>query len=188
MPMYNAQSRSEFKWTDCRAFMKIMQTVIKNDMTMENWISIMFSSVQSFSHVQLLATPWTAVCQASLYITNSWSLLQLMSIESVMPFNHLILCCPVLLPLQSFPASGSFAMCQLFASGGQSIGAPASVPVLPMNIQSWFPLGLNGLISLLSKGLSRVFSSTTVWKHWFFVTQPSLEISNRLGLLLQLGL
>ena len=71
---------------------------------------------------------------------------------------------------QSFPASGSFPMSQLFASGGQSIGASASV--LPMNIQGWFPLGLTSLISFLSKGLSRVFSNTTVWKHQFFGTQP----------------
>ena len=73
---------------------------------------------------------------------------------------------------QSFPASGSFPMNQLFASGGQSIGASASV--LPMNIQGRFPLGLTDLISLLSKGLSRVFSSTTVWKHQFFCSKPSL--------------
>ena len=74
--------------------------------------------------------------------------------------------------LQSFPASGSFPMSQLFASGGQSTGASASV--LPMSIQGWFPLGLTGLISLQSRGLSRVFSSTTVQKHQFFSTQPSL--------------
>ena len=74
--------------------------------------------------------------------------------------------------LQSFPVSGSFPMSQLFTSGGQSIGA--STLVFPMNIQSWFPLGLTGLISLLSKGLSRVFSSTTVLKHQFFGAQPSL--------------
>ena len=74
--------------------------------------------------------------------------------------------------LQSFPGSGSFPMSCPFASGGQSIGALASV--LPMNIQGWFPLGLTGLISLLSKGLSRVFSSTTVWKHQLLGTQPSL--------------
>ena len=74
--------------------------------------------------------------------------------------------------LQSFPASGSFPVSQFFASGGQSIGASASAPVLPMNIQGWFPLGLTGLISLLSKGLSRVFSSTTVQRHQFFGTQP----------------
>ena len=73
---------------------------------------------------------------------------------------------------QSFPASGSFPTSQFFASSGQSFGALASV--LPMNIQDWFPLGLTGLISLLSKGFSRVFSSTTIWKHQFFSTQPSL--------------
>ena len=76
--------------------------------------------------------------------------------------------------LQSFPASGSFPMSQLFASGGQSIEAPASALVLPMNIQAWSPLGLTGLISLLSKGLSRVFSSITIWKDQFFGAQPSL--------------
>ena len=73
--------------------------------------------------------------------------------------------------LQSFPASESLPVSQFFASGGQSIGASASV--LPMNIQSWFPLGIIGLI-LLSKGLQRVFSSTTVWKHQFFSAQPTL--------------
>ena len=76
--------------------------------------------------------------------------------------------------LQSFPASGSFPMSQLFASGGQSIGASALASVLPMNIQGWFPLELTGLISLQSKGLSRVFSSTTIQKHQFFSIQPSL--------------
>ena len=75
---------------------------------------------------------------------------------------------------QSFPASGSFAMSQLFVSGGQSIGASVSASVLPVNIQGWFPLGLTGLISLLSKGLSRVFSSTTIWKHQSFSAQFSL--------------
>ena len=75
---------------------------------------------------------------------------------------------------QSFPASGSFPMSWLFASGGQSIGASASASVLAMNIQGWFHLGLTSLISLQSKGLSRVFSSTAVWKHQFFGTQLSL--------------
>ena len=75
---------------------------------------------------------------------------------------------------QSFPASGSFPMSRLFASGGRSLGASAAASVLPMNIQVWFPLELTGLISLLSKGLSRDFSSTTIWKHRFFSTQPSL--------------
>ena len=76
--------------------------------------------------------------------------------------------------LQSFPASGSFSMSQFFTSGGKSIGVSISASVLPMNIQGWFPLGLTGLISLLSQGLSRVFFSTTVWKHPFLSAQPSL--------------
>ena len=126
------------------------------------------SSVQSLSCVQLFVTPWTAACQASLPITNSWSLFKLMSVESVMPSSHLILCCLSLLLPSSFQASGCFPRSQFFASGGQSIGASASALVLPMNIQDWFPLGLTGLISLQSKGLSRVFSNTTVQKHQFF--------------------
>ena len=76
--------------------------------------------------------------------------------------------------LKSFPTSGSFPMSQFFASGGQSIGVSASVKVLPMNIQDWFPLGWTGWISLLSKELSRIFSNTTVQKHQFFGAQPSL--------------
>ena len=76
--------------------------------------------------------------------------------------------------LKSFPASGSFPVSQFFASGGQSIRTSASASVLPMNMQGWFPLGLTGLVSLLSKGLSRVFSNTTVKRHQFFGTQLSL--------------
>ena len=95
--------------------------------------------------------------------------------ESVMPSNHRILCHP-LLPLHpSFPESGCFPLSQLFTSGGQSIGASASASVLPMNIQDLFPLGLTALISLLSKVFSKVFSSTTIQRHQFFGTQPSLE-------------
>ena len=93
----------------------------------------------------------------------SWRLLKLMSIKSVMPSNQLILC-PFLL-WQSFPASESFPISQFFASGGQSIWASASTSVLPMNIQGWCPLGLTGWISMQSRGLSRVFSNTTVQKH-----------------------
>src|SRR5574337_1007846 len=94
------------------------------------------SSVQfSCSVLSNSATPWTAARQASLSITNSQSLFKLMFIESVMPSNHLILCRPLLLPPQSFPASGSFQMSQFFTSGGQSIGVSASTSVLPMNIQ-----------------------------------------------------
>ena len=86
--------------------------------------------------------------------------------SSVVPFSF----CP-----QSFPASGSFQMNQLFASGGQSIGVSDSTSVLPMNIQDWTPLGWTGWINLQSKGLSRVFSSTTVQKHQFFSAQLSLQ-------------
>ena len=102
------------------------------------------------------------MCQASLSFTISWNLLKLMFIELVMPSNHLILYHPFSSCSQSFSASGSFLVSWLFASGGQSIGASALASVLPMNIQDLFPLGLTGLISLLSKGLSRIFSSTTV--------------------------
>ena len=244
---------------------------------------IQFSSVQSLSRVWLFVTPWTTACQASLSITNSQSSPKPMSIESVMPSSHLILCCPLLLLpsippsirvfsnesalcirwptywsfsfsispsnehpglisfrmnwlghwsekvkwshsvvsdslqpqglqhtslpcpspipqacsnssplswwchptvsssvvpfsscLQSFPASRSFSMSWSFASGGHSTGVSASASVLPMNIQDWFPLGWTGWISLQSKGLSRVFSNTTVQKHQFFSTQLSL--------------
>ena len=93
-----------------------------------------FSSIQSLSHVQLFVTSWTAADRASLSITNSQSLLKLMSIESVMPSDHLIVCCPFSC-LQSFPASGSFPMSQFFPSGGQSIGVSVSASVLQMNIQ-----------------------------------------------------
>ena len=89
-----------------------------------------------------------------------------------MLFNHLILRHPPLLCLQSFPASGSFPVSWLFTSSGQSTGASPSV--FPMNVQGWFPLGLTGLIALLSKGLRRVFSSTTIQKHQFFGAQLSL--------------
>ena len=116
---------------------------------------------QSLSHVQFFVTTWTAAHQASLSFT-SQSLLKLMSIESVMSSNHLILCCPFSSCPQSFPASRSFPVSQLFTSGGQSIGVSASASVLPMNVQGLFPLGLTGLIPLQSKGLSSVFSNTTV--------------------------
>ena len=106
-------------------------------------------SVQSLSCVHFFLTPWTALLQASLSISNSWSLLKLMSVELVMPSNHLILC----RPLQSFPASRFFPKSQFFTSSGQSIGASAAASVLPMIIQDWHPLGWTGCISLQSKGL-----------------------------------
>ena len=127
-----------------------------------------FSSVQSLCPVRLFATPWIAAHQASLFVTtaracsNSCSLSQWCHptiSSSVSPFSSC---------LQSFPASGSFPISQLFTSGGWSIRFSALASVLPVNIQGWFLWGLTVLISLLSKGLPRVFSSTTIWKHQFF--------------------
>ena len=107
--------------------------------------------VQMLSHVWLFVTPWAAAHQAPLFSIISWILLKFMSIELVMPSYHLILCCPLLLCLQSFPVLRCFLMNQLFTSGAQSPGVTASASVLPGNIQGWFSLGLTGLISLLSK-------------------------------------
>ena len=129
-----------------------------------------FSSVQSLSHVWLFVAPWTTACQDSLSITNSQSPPKPMSIVSVMPSNHLILCHPLLLLPSVFPVSRSFPMSQLLSSGDWSIGASASASVLSVNIWDWFPLGLTALISLQPKGLSRVFSNITVQKHQFFST------------------
>ena len=100
------------------------------------------------------AAPWTAACQASLFITNSGSLLKLMSIESVMPSNHLILCRPLLLLPSIFLSIRAFSNESVLHISGQSIGVSASASVLPMNVQDWFPLGMTGLIFLQSKGLS----------------------------------
>ena len=133
-----------------------------------NFFCFQFSSV---SHVGLFVIPWTTTHQASLSITNSWSPPNPCPLSrwchptissSVVPFFS----CP-----QSFSVSGSFQMSQLFASGGQSIGVSASASVLPMNTQDWSPLGCTGWISLQPKGLSRVFSNTTVQKHQFFGAQ-----------------
>ena len=120
-----------------------------------------------------------------LSFTIALSLFKFMSTELVMLSNHLILCHLLSFCFQSFPVSGSFPVSQFFPSGGQSIGASASASVLPMNIQGWSPLVLTILISLLSKGLSRVFSSTTVQKHQFFGTQPSLWSSSHICAWLQ---
>ena len=117
--------------------------------------------------------PWTAAHQISLSSTISPSLLKFCPLNwwyslTIASSAALFFC------LQSFLTSGSFTMSWRFTSGGQSIGASASVFVLPMNIKGWFLLGLNGLIPLQFRVLSQVFSSTTIWKHQFFSTQPSL--------------
>ena len=115
------------------------------DFPVVQWLVVV---VRSLSHVLLFATPWSAACQAFLSFTVSWSLLELMFIELVMPSNHLILCCP-LFPLPSvFPSIRVFSNESVFASGGQIIETSASASVLPINIQGWFSLGLTGLILL----------------------------------------
>ena len=139
-----------------------------------------FSSVQSLSRVRLFATPWIAARQASLSITNSRSSLRLMSVESVMPSSHLILCRPLLLLPSIPPSIRVFSMSQLFASGGHSTGVSASTSILPMNTQDWSLLGWTSWISLQSKGLSRVFSNTTVRKHQFFGAQPSSQSNSHI--------
>ena len=141
--------------------------------------SLCIGSVQTFSHVWPFVTPWTAACQASLSITNSRSLLKLMSIELVMPSNHLICWTHLFLP-SIFPSIRVFQMSQLFTSDGQSIGVSVSTSVLPMNTQDWSPLGWTGWIYLLSKGFSRVFSNTTAQKHEFFSAQLSLESNSHI--------
>ena len=134
--------------------------------------------VRSPSHVQLFATPWTAARQASLSLTISQSLPKFMFIAWVMQSSHLILWHPLILLLLIFPSIRDFSMSRLLASDDQNTGASASASVLPVNIQGWSPLRLTGLTSLLSKGLSGVFSSTTVWRHQFFGILPSLWSSS----------
>ena len=146
----------------------------------ENPVYLAPSSVQSLSRVQLFAASWatasrlpcpslTPRAHSNSSPSSRWCHPTISS--SVVPFSSY---------LQSFPASGSFLKSQFFTSGGRSIGVSASASVLPMNIQDWFPLGLTGLISLLSKGLSRVFSNTTVQKNQFFGAQLSLESNSHI--------
>ena len=141
--------------------------------------NIQFSSVQSLSHVRLFVT-WTAARQACLSITNSWSPPKPMSIVSVMPSNHLILCHPLLLLPPIPPASESFPISQLFTWGGQSTGVSALASFPPKKSQGWSPSEWTGWISLQSKGLSRVFSNTTVQKHQFFGTQLCLQSNSHI--------
>ena len=162
------------------------------------WINRLILVDQGLSFILLLFSPsvvsdslWPHELQDAriTYFTISWSLLRLTSIESVMPSNHLILCRPLLLLPSIFPSIRIFSneLTWLFESSDQSSGASASafqwVPmnsVFPMNIQAWFPLGFTGWMTLQSKGFSRVFSNTTVKKHQFFSTRPSLWYSSHI--------
>ena len=150
-----------------------------NRITESELQSYQFGSVESLSRVQLFAThglqhtrlpcpsPTPGACSNS-YPSSWWYHATILS--SFIPFSY----------LQSCPASGSLPMSQFFASGGQRIGASALASVLPMNIQDWFPLGWTGWISLWSKGLSRVFSNTTVQKHQIFSAQSSSQSNSHI--------
>ena len=156
---------------DREAWRASIHGVAKSRTRPSNWTELMVKVVQLLSHVQLFATPWTwaHLCPSLSSSVCSDSCLLRWWCYLTISFSAISFSCP-----QSFPASGSFPVSQLFTSGAQSIGALASVSVFLMNIQGWFPLGPTLLISLLSKELSRDFSSTTIWKHQFFSTQPSL--------------
>ena len=152
----------------CECYLCIIRILIKG-----------FSSVQSLSRVQLFATPWIIACQASLFITISRSSLRLTSIELVMPSSHLILGRPFSSCPQSLPASESFPMSQLFTWGGQSTGVSALASFPPKKSQGWSS-EWTGWISLQSKGLSRVFSNTTVQMHQFFGAQTSSQSNSHI--------
>ena len=145
---------------------------------MESAPLLVFSSVQSLSHVRLFANPWTTGIQASLSITNSWSPTKSMSIELVMPSNHLVLCRPLLLLPSIFPSIRVFSWVSSSYQGAKILEFQLQ-HVFPMNIQDWFPLGCTGWVSLQSKGLSRVFSNTPQFKSinssaFSFLYSPSL--------------
>ena len=139
-----------------------------------------FSSVQSLSRVQLFATTWLTARQASLSITSSWSLPKPMPIESVMPSSHLILCHPLLLLPPNPPSIKVFSSESTLHMRWPKYWS-FSFSISPSSEYSgWFPLGLTGLISLLSKGFSTVFSNTTVQKHQFFGAQPSSQTKSHI--------
>ena len=150
------------------------------------WLNLSFLSIRqdllllSLSVMSDSATPWTATLQASLSVTISQSLLKLMFIESVMPSNHLILCRPLLLLPSIFPSFRVFSSESVLRIRWPKYWSFSLSIIFPVNIQGWFPLGLTGLISLQSKGHSRVFSNITVQKHQFFCAQFSLWSSSHI--------
>ena len=139
---------------------------------------VAYPIVQSLSYVQLFVTPWTAARQAPLSSTISWVCSNSCPLSEWCHPTISSSDAPFSFCLQPLPASGSFQRSQLFTAGGQSGGASASV--LPVSVQGWAPLRLTGLICLLSKGLSRFFSSTTVWRHQFLGARPPLWPSSHI--------
>ena len=160
MEYYSAIRKNTFESVLMR-WMKL-EPIIQSEVSQKENYQYSISSVQLLSRVWLFPTPWFAVCQASLSITNSWSSPKLMSMESVMPSSHLISVIPFSSCPQSLPASKSFPMSQLFAWCGQSTGLSALASFLPKKSQGWSPSEWTGWISLQSKRLSRVFSNTTI--------------------------
>ena len=151
-----------------------MLVIISQCVSVSNQYIVCLQSVQWLSCVQLFVILWTVARQASLSITNSWSLLKFMSIESVVPSNHLILYCPLLLLPSIFPSIRIFSNELALPIRWPKFWSFSSASVHPVNIQDWFALGLIGLVSLQSKGLSRACSNTIVQKHQFFGAQPCL--------------
>ena len=145
-----------------------------------SYSSLQFSSVHSLSHVRFFATPWITACQASLSITNSRRTLRLTSIELVMPSSHLILFHPLFLLLQIPPSIRLFSNESTLLMRWPKYWSFSFTSFLPKNTQGWSPLAWTGWISLQSKGLSRVFSNTTVQKHQFFGAQPSSQSNSHI--------
>ena len=135
---------------------------------------MLFCSVKLLSSLRLFVIWWTAAHQASLFITNSWRILKLMSITSVMPSNHLIFCCPFLLLPSIFPSIKVFSSESVLCFRWPKYWSFSFNTSPSVNIQNWFPLGWAGWIFLQSEGLSTVFSNTTVQKHWFLGALISL--------------
>ena len=156
-------------------------TIAQSTVLAENVdIMLQFSLAQSLSHVQLFVTPWTAACQASLSITNSWSLPKLISIDSVMPSSHLILCCPLLFLPPISPSISVFSNESALCIRGPKYGS-FSFSTSPSNEYSGLiSFRMTGLISLQSKGHSRIFSNNTAQKHQFFGAQPFLWSSSHI--------
>ena len=146
----------------------------------EVFSSVQFSSVQSHSHVWFFVTPWIAAHQASMSITNSQSSLRLTSIKSVIPSSHLILSHPLLLLTPVPPSIRVFSNEPTLRMRWPSTGISALASFLPKKSHSWSPSEWTGWISLHSKGLSRVFSNTTVQKHHFFGAQPSSQSNSHI--------
>ena len=160
---YTVNGILQAKILECVAYPFSRGSLQPRDRTQVSWIAGKFFTNWAIREI------WVWICSNSCPLSQWWWHAPISS--SVTPFSS----CP-----QYFPASGSCLMSQVFASGGQSIRASFSVSVLPMNIQGWFPLGLTSLISLQSKGLSRVFSSTTIPWHQYFGAQPSLWSSSHI--------